>query len=77
MDKKNIGKVPGYDGFVPFSNGSWISGNLGYDAAENELFTLDGTTPAPEEAYVSAMHLRVQAFVQANNLILKSDYYKP
>jgi hypothetical protein len=66
----------GYDGFVPFSNGSWISGNLGYDATENLLFTLDGTEPAPDPDFVSDMHLRVQEFVENNNLILKTDYYK-
>ena len=65
-----------YDGFVPFPDGSWISGNLGYDASENLLFTLDGTQPAPEEEFVSQMHLRVQEFVESNNLILKTDYYK-
>lgn len=65
-----------YDGFVPFSDGSWISGNLGYDAAENLLFTLDGTVPAPENEFVSQMHRRVQEFVEINNLILKTDYYK-
>ncbi len=66
----------GYDGFVPFSNGSWISGNLGYDATENLLFTLDGTEPTPDPDFVSDMHLRVQEFVENNNLILKTDYYK-
>lgn len=67
---------PGYDGFVPFPNGSWIGGNLGYDATENLLFTLDGTEPTPDSGFVSEMHRRVQEFVENNNLILKTDYYR-
>ena len=66
-----------YDGFVPFSDGSWISGNLGYDASENVFFAVNGTEPEIDAEIVSQMHRRVQDFVQANNLILKIDYYKP
>ena len=67
---------PAYDGFVPFSDGSWISGNLGYDASEEMLFTLDGTEPDPDEDFLAEMHLRVEEFVENNNLILKTDYYR-
>ena len=65
-----------YKGFVPFANGSWISGNLGYDASQDELFTLDGTEPVVDTELVDEIHRWVQQFVENNNLILKTDYYK-
>jgi phosphoglycerol transferase MdoB-like AlkP superfamily enzyme len=67
---------PNYDGFAPFSDGSWICGNLGYDASEDALFTLDGTEPVATAEFLAEMHRRVEAFVENNNLILKTDYYK-
>ncbi len=67
---------PAYQGFVPFSNGSWITGNLGYDASEDVLFTLDGSEPTADTAYLDEIHRWVQQFVTNNNLILKTDYYK-
>ena len=67
---------PSYPGFVPFADGSWISGNVGFDASEEELFTMDGTQPDVSEDYLENMHLWVEQFVQHNNLILKMDYYK-
>ena len=67
---------PNYTGFVPFSDGSWIVGNLGYDAAEDELFTLDGSQPEADEEFLDEIHRWVQLFVENNNLILKSDYYQ-
>ena len=65
-----------YAGFVPFADGSWISGNLGYDASEDEIFTLDGTAPQVDPEFIDGIHRWVQQFVEYNNLILKSDYYK-
>ncbi len=65
-----------YQGFVPFSNGSWITGNLGYDASEDVLFTLDGSEPVADPDYLDEIHHWVQQFVTNNNLILKTDYYK-
>lgn len=67
---------PDYPGFAPFADGSWISGNVGYDASQEELFTLDGSEPDVPEDYLEQMHLWVEQFVQHNNLILKIDYYK-
>ncbi len=67
---------PAYDGFVPFADGSWIWGNLGYDASDDLLFTLDGSEPQADAQLLAKMHQRVQAFVESNNLILKTDYYK-
>ena len=49
---------------------------LGFDASEEELFTMDGTQPDVSEDYLENMHLWVEQFVQHNNLILKMDYYK-
>lgn len=67
---------PEYIGFAPFSNGSWICGNLAYDADKETLFTLDGSAIEAEEETVDALHLLVQQFVENNNLILKTDFYK-
>ena len=67
---------PDYDGYVPFADGSWISGNLGFDAENEVFFTLDGTPLNPDDEFVDQMHLRVEEFVEKNNLILKTDYYK-
>lgn len=65
-----------YPGFAPFADGSWISGNVGYDASVEELFTLDGTPLSVTDEFLEEMHLWVEQFVQHNNLILKMDYYK-
>ena len=67
---------PNYTGFAPFSDGSWIVDNLGYDASEDVLFTLDGSEPEADEEFLDEIHRWVQLFVENNNLILKSDYYK-
>jgi phosphoglycerol transferase MdoB-like AlkP superfamily enzyme len=67
---------PNYDGFAPFPDGSWICGNLGYDASEDLLFTLNGTQAMASATFLGEMHDRVEAFVENNNLILKCDYYK-
>lgn len=65
-----------YEGFVPFSDGSWIAGNVGFDSATGEYFALEGELPELDEAYLSEIHAKVEQFVQNNNLILQTDYYK-
>lgn len=65
-----------YDGFVPFSNGSWIYGDLAYDAEAGRVFTLDSEPAAISDELRTQMEERVQAFIRANNLILQTDYYK-
>lgn len=69
-----------YEGYALFSDGSWISGNLAFDAAENLLFTLDGTQPQEDRRYERAVQGYyddiVEEFVSYNNLILKADYYR-
>ena len=64
-----------YDGFAPFSNGSWIYGNAAYDASTKKLISIDGSELeiTPEEQ--KAIAQRVQEFTRINNLILDVDYY--
>lgn len=64
-----------YDGFAPFSNGSWIYGDAAYDASTKKLFSIDGSelTVTPETRKEIAE--RVQKFTRINNLILDVDYY--
>jgi len=66
-----------YEGFVPFSNGSWISGDMAYDAGTGAYLSVSGKQqiiPAQTQKY---MQEKVQEFIRINNLILKSDYYRP
>lgn len=64
-----------YDGFAPFSNGSWIYGNAAYDASTKKLISIDGSDLeiTPEDQKEIAQ--RVQEFTRINNLILDVDYY--
>ena len=64
-----------YDGFVPFSKGSWIYGNAAYDASTKKLISIDGSELeiTPEDQKEIAQ--RVQEFTRINNLILDVDYY--
>ena len=65
-----------YPGFVPFSDGSWITGEAAYDASTKKVISLreDG---APVTAdYCKEMAERVKAFTKINNLILDTDYYQ-
>jgi phosphoglycerol transferase MdoB-like AlkP superfamily enzyme len=66
----------GYPGFVPFSDGSWIDGRYAFDAGTEELMLLDGTVDPPTEEYVAEMNERVREYIEVNNLILDTDYYK-
>ena len=64
-----------YEGFVPFSDGSWISGDVAYDAGEDEVLLLEEDAVA-EEAFLTEMSEEVSEFVYINNLILETDYYE-
>ena len=66
-----------YDGFVPFSDGSWIYGDAAWDAKEKRLFSATGKPVTLSEEAQKAVSDRVQEFVRINNLILDVDYYKP
>ena len=65
-----------YDGFVPFSNGSWIYGNTAFDAAKSVTFGVDGTESSVSAEIQQKLKSRVQEFIAANNRILETDYYK-
>lgn len=64
-----------YNGFVPFSNGSWISGDIAYDASTGKTISISGQQQTVTSALQSEMAERVQTFIQINNLILETDYY--
>lgn len=66
-----------YDGFVPFSDGSWIYGDAAWDAKEKKLFSATGKPVTLSEEAQKAVSQRVQEFVRINNRILDVDYYKP
>lgn len=65
-----------YDGFVPFSDGSWITGDLAYNAGTKSLMTLDGGKGTAAKEFQAEMARRVQDFTRINNLILDVDYYR-
>lgn len=64
-----------YDGFVPFSKGSWIYGNAAYDASAKKLISIDGSDLEITPEIRKEIGERVQQFTRINNLILDVDYY--
>lgn len=64
-----------YDGFAPFSNGSWIYGNAAYDASKKKLISIDGSDLDIASEIRKEISARVQNFTRINNLILDTDYY--
>ena len=65
-----------YDGFVPFSNGSWISKDTAYDSATKKVLSVSGNRQAVTADFQKGMAAAVQEFIHINNLILEADYYK-
>lgn len=65
-----------YDGFVPFSDGSWIYGDAAWDAKGKKLFSATGKPVTLSQEAQKAVTERVQEFVRINNLILDVDYYQ-
>ena len=65
-----------YPGFVPFSNGSWISGDIAYDSGQKEYISVTGNQQKVTAEFQKEMAEKVQKFIQINNLILESDYYQ-
>ena len=65
-----------YEGFVPFSNGSWISGDLAFDSGKKKLISISGTQQNVTAELQKEMADAVQEFIRINNLILDSDYYQ-
>ena len=66
----------GYGGLVPFSNGSWISGDTAFDAAGKKLMSISGDQQTVTAQFQQEMVDCVQEFIRINNLILESDYYQ-
>ena len=67
---------PEYAGFVPFSNGSWISGDVAYDTAAKKYLSISGRQQTVSAELQQTMADRVQDFIRINNLILEADYYR-
>jgi len=66
---------PNYVGYALFSNGSWVCGDFAYNAQNEQLLALKPNAAASDE-FCNEMGQRVNTFVQINNLILETDYYK-
>ena len=69
---------PDYPGFVPFSDGSWITPQGAYTATGKKLLSLDETTPPAslDKSQQTALTQKVQEFIRINNLILETDYFR-
>ena len=67
---------PNYKGFVPFSDGSWIADGCAYDANKEKRFAFDGKNTLLSEEEQMQLSDKVQQFIQINNLILETDYYR-
>ena len=67
---------PTYEGYALFSDGSWISGDIAYDAGTERVLSITGGEAEASSETLDAMAQKVQQFVRINNLILDTDYYK-
>lgn len=65
-----------YEGYAIFSDGSWISGDVAYDAGTEELIILSGKKKTVSEEFQAEMAQLAEAFTNINNLILETNYYK-
>ena len=61
-------------GFVPFSDGSWIVGGVGFNAETGETFCLEDPKPLSGEKF-DEISSAVAEFAEINNLILETNYY--
>lgn len=64
-----------YGGFVPFSDGSWISGDAAYSAPDGKLLYLTDTAEPVTEEFRKQISAQVKEFTGINNLILETNYY--
>ena len=55
--------------------GSWISGDVAYDADSDRVLYLQSDATVTEE-FIEEMSETVGQFVHINNLILETDYYE-
>ena len=67
---------PTYEGCALFSDGSWISGDIAYDAGTKRVLSITGGEAEASSETLDAMAEKLQQFVRINNLILDTDYYK-
>lgn len=67
---------PTYSGWALFSDGSWIAGDVAYDAGTEQALSLNGGTAEVSEETLAQMAEKTEQFVRINNLILDTDYYK-
>ena len=65
-----------YEGFVPFSNGSWIQGDIAYDSGTKKVISISGAQQTVSADRQKKNAETVQEFIRINNLILESDYYQ-
>ena len=65
-----------YEGFVPFSNGSWIQGDVAYDSGTKKVISISGAQQTVSADRQKKNAETVQEFIRINNLILESDYYQ-
>lgn len=65
-----------YEGFVPFSNGSWIAGDTAYDASTKKYLSISGEQQTVSAEFQAEMAQKVHQFTRINNLILDTDYYR-
>ena len=62
-----------YEGFVPFSNGSWISGDTAYDSATKKVISISGAQQTVSAELQEKNAQTVQEFIRINNLILEEN----
>ena len=65
-----------YEGFVPFSNGSWICADTAYDSGSKKYISISGNRQTITAEFQKEMENTVQEFIKINNLILDADYYQ-
>ena len=70
---------PDYVGYALFPDGSWISGDYMYCLQDGSwsLFDLQGQVAGTDAPWDSELSSLVYQFIESNNLILQTDYYKP
>ena len=66
-----------YEGFVPFSDGSWILGDVAYSIPDRKILSLTERTGELSRQQQKAISETVKKFTEINNLILDADYYEP
>ncbi len=66
---------PDYAGYAPFSDGSWVSGDVAWNASTRKMLYRSDAEPVTSE-FQAEMTKKVQEFTRINNLILDTDYYE-